>query len=233
MYGAVTYGINLNMCQAGDADDDGYVTDDGNQYTSQILTAQQGLPQQLPGNSTTLRFVKMQSIFLSLLLLTRFLTRNSYYQADNCDPNSLTFSQRLAYPNRCYNNFDGENRTSTQYLEPNLLSYKENGCDSMNIVGSEPYPPGMCQAGPYNPAYFTSYKLVLNHDEPAIQTLAPTFMPTSGPKSNFDAIVGTTVAGFSAMAVLNTLLFFFQPPQSTSSSVNQVNPSQAEKPSEF
>ena len=49
-----SYSVNLYMCQAGDADDDGYVTDDGNQYTAKQLIAQVGFPVPLPGNSTTL-----------------------------------------------------------------------------------------------------------------------------------------------------------------------------------
>ena len=45
--------LNTGLCQTGDADDDGYVTDDGYQYTAKMLVAQQGFPVPLPGNSTT------------------------------------------------------------------------------------------------------------------------------------------------------------------------------------
>lgn len=71
---------------------------------------------------------------------------------------------------------------------------------------------------------------------PSMPTAAPTDYPTdfpTTPKVDYDAIVGTTLAGFSAMAVLNTLLFFFQPPQDTSSVSQANNPAQEEKASEF
>jgi len=128
----------------------------------------------------------------------------------------------------CYNNYDGQSYTSTQYIEPNLLSYDAFGCDSAFLVGSEEYPLGYCKSTDS----VTSCKLVMNSAPPST---SPTLYPTDAPsmsKEDYDAIVGTTLAGFSAMAVLNTLLFFFQPPQDTSS-VSQNSPTEAGKASEF
>eukprot|EP01032_Pedospumella_encystans_P012085 gene12085-14004_t len=136
--------VNLYICQAGDADDDGYVTDDGNQYTSQQLMVQQGFPVPLPGNSTTL----------------------SFYDSMYCDPSTMN-NYRLAYPNKCYNNFNGTSRTSTQYVNPNLLSYNDNGCDMANVAESMPFPPGVCQVD-YTTSPATSSMLVLNFPKPPV-----------------------------------------------------------------
>ena len=124
---------------------------------------------------------------------------------------------RLAYPNRCYNNFDGENRTSTQYINPDLVSYSDNGCDPATIDATVPYPPGVCQVD-YSTSPATSSMLVLNF--PVIPVVP----------IDLGTILGTTAAAFSTMAIANTLLYFFQP---YLSEATQSSGLQAEKPSEF
>eukprot|EP01032_Pedospumella_encystans_P024948 gene24948-28206_t len=187
-----SYSVNTYMCQAGDADDDGYVTDDGNQYTSQQLIVQMGFPVPLPGNSTTI----------------------SYYDSLNCDRNTMNY-YRLAFPNRCYNNYNGTSRTSTQYVNPDVTIYNANGCDMANVEETLSYPPGQCQV---DAAASTSSMLVLNF--PVIPVVP----------IDLGTILGTTAAAFSTMAIANTLLYFFQP---YLTEATQSSGLQAEKPSEF
>uniref|UniRef100_A0A7S3HSA8 Uncharacterized protein n=1 Tax=Spumella elongata TaxID=89044 RepID=A0A7S3HSA8_9STRA len=186
--------VSTYYCHPGDATDDGYVTDDGNQYTSQQVILQQGFPVPLPGNSTTI----------------------TYYDSSYCDPNTMS-QYRLAYPDRCYNNYNGTIRTSTQYINPDLLSYSENGCDPATIDVKVPYPPGVCQVD-YSTSPATSSMLVLNF--PVIPVVP----------IDLGTILGTTAAAFSTMAIANTLLYFFQP---YLSEATQSSGLQAGKPSEF
>ena len=69
--------VNTYYCHPGDATDDGYVTDDGNQYTSQQLILQQGFPVPLPGNSTTIRFVLVPYL-LRMFLIISFLLAHPF-----------------------------------------------------------------------------------------------------------------------------------------------------------
>lgn len=119
-----------------------------------------------------------------------------------CDQSSMSF-YRLAYPDKCYNNFNGTVRTSTQYVNPNLLSYKDNGCDIANVDTTVYMPPYACQID-YTTSPATSSMLVLNFPKPAVVPV------------NTAAIVGATVGGFAAIALLDAMLYFFVPPQSQS-----------------
>jgi len=122
----------------------------------------------------------------------------------------------LAYPDRCYNNFNGTSRTSTQYVNPNLLSYNANGCDPATIAESKSYPPYVCQID-YTTSPTTSSMLVLNYPKPPVVPV------------NTAAIVGATVGGFAAIALLDAMLYFFVPPQSQSDDPAM----QAQKSGEF
>jgi len=133
-----------------------------------------------------------------------------------CDQSTMS-SYRLAYPDRCYNNFDGENRTSTQYINPDLVTYSANGCDPATIDATVLYPPGVCQID-YSTSPATSSMLVLNYP---VVPVVPIDLGT---------ILGTTAAAFSTMAIANTLLYFFQP---YLSEATQSSNMQSEKPSEF
>ena len=110
---------------------------------------------------------------------------------------------RLAYPDRCYNNYNGTIRSSTKYTNPNLVSYSDNGCDPATIDATVYYPPGLCQVD-YSTYPATSSMLVLNFPVVPKQPV------------NTAAIVGATVGGFAAIALLDAMLYFFVPSQSES-----------------
>ena len=132
-----------------------------------------------------------------------------------CNENSMS-NYILAYPDYCYNNYNGTSRTSTKYTNPNLLSYQGNGCDPAAVDATVSYPPGSCQID-YSTSPATSSMLVLNFPKPPVVPL------------NTAAIVGATVGGFAAVALLDAMLYFFMPPQSQSDDPTM----QAQKSSEF
>eukprot|EP01032_Pedospumella_encystans_P012086 gene12086-14005_t len=227
-------GLDIGTCKYTDADDDGYVTDGGAGivFLSQQLTAQLGLPPPLLGTSTTY----------------------SYYTATDCSTDYGTFETHQTYPNTCYSNYNGQAYTSTIYVEPNQINYGAYGCESSSYTDMVYIPLNQCfvsvdndyssnmvttyveiPSTPFPTEFPTDYPTVKPtiKDEPsAPPTDYPTYFPTT-PKVDYDAIVGTTLAEFSAMAVINTLLFFFQPPQDTSSVSQTSNPAETVRVSEF
>uniref|UniRef100_A0A7S3M730 Uncharacterized protein n=1 Tax=Spumella elongata TaxID=89044 RepID=A0A7S3M730_9STRA len=210
--------VELGICQSTDADDDGYVTDSG-AFMSQMTTAQLGPPTPLAGTSLT----------------------TTYYSLQYCNPNSVIYMLRLSFPYTCYNNFDGQNPTSTRWDLGYITTYSTFDCVPGTEIFSQYAPVNMCQNGPSihsNQIVVTDFAAPTAQPSmaPSMPTPSPTDYPTyfpTTPKVDYDAVVGTTLAGFSAMAVINTLLFFFQPPQDTSSVSQTSNPAEAEKASEF
>ena len=134
-----------------------------------------------------------------------------------CDQSSMS-NYILAYPDYCYNNYNGTSRTSTKYSNPNLLSYQGNGCEPSMVDATVSYPPGACQID-YTTSPATSSMLVLNFPKPPVVPV------------NTAAIVGATVGGFAAIALLDAMLYFFVPPQSQSQSDDPTM--QAPKTGEF
>jgi len=147
------------------------------------------------------------------------------------------------------------------YVEPNQNNYGAYGCEPSALSSSTPAPLNVCSASA-DLSSSSILRMYINSESPTIAptnlltdfpteqpTEAPTAQPTikdepsapptdnptalpTIPKVNYYGIVGTTLAAFSAVAVLNTLLIFYQPPQDTSS-VSQTSLKQVEKSSEF